>query len=138
MFGILVETPRMKELLTVITRLPSHYGDDTCSSYVRAGDFIFLAHHGGGQDSNDIVHQMTASFNSLGTTLQSAGASFDDIVQINLYLRNIEHFRAAQEVFHAYFRKEGFPARMTTTTSFVNPACLCMMDGVAYKPVNRA
>lgn len=34
----------------MITRLLTHCKDDTLSSCVIAGDFIFLAHHGGGQD----------------------------------------------------------------------------------------
>lgn len=34
----------------MIKPMSAHYGDDTCSSCVVAGDYIFLAHHGGGQD----------------------------------------------------------------------------------------
>lgn len=84
-------------------------GDDTCPSCVIAGDFIFLAHHVGGHESNDVVYQMEASFNSLGKTLESVGASFDDVVQINLYLKQIEDFSTARNVFYKYF-KNGFPA----------------------------
>lgn len=116
----------------MIKRMPKHYGDETCSSCVIAGDFIFLAHHAGGHESDDIVYQMEASFNSLGKTLKSVGASFDDLVQINLYLKNAEDFRKARDVFNKYF-KNGFPARMTTTTDFISPTCLCMLDGIAYK-----
>ena len=116
----------------MIKRMPTNCDDDTCSSCVIAGDFIFFAHHAGGFDSNDIVHQMEASFNSLGETLKSVGASFDDVVQINLYLKNIDDFRAARDVFYKFF-KNGSPARMTTTTDFVSPACLCMIDAIAYK-----
>lgn len=116
----------------MIKRMPTHCGDDTCSSCVIAGDFIFLAHHAGGFQSNNIVDQMEASFESLKKTLESAGASLDDMVQINLYLKNIEDFRPARDVFYKYF-KNGFPARMSTTTNFVDSACLCMLDGIAYK-----
>ena len=44
----------------MILKMPKHYGDDTCSSCVVAGDFIFLAHHGGGQDVQDIVQEILA------------------------------------------------------------------------------
>ena len=118
--------------IKVIKRMPTHCGDDTCSSCVIAGDFIFLAHHVGGFQSNNIVDQMEASFESLKKTLASAGASLDDMVQINLYLKNIEDFRPARDVFYRYF-KNGFPARMSTTTNFVDAACLCMLDGIAFK-----
>ncbi|MBI9012231.1 MAG: RidA family protein [Clostridiales bacterium] len=116
----------------MIKRMETNCGDDTCSSCVVAGDYIYLAHHAGGHDSDNIVYQMEASFESLGKTLQSVGASFDDIVQINLYLKNIDDFRSARDVFYKYF-KNGFPARMTSTTDFVSDDCLCMLDGVAYK-----
>ena len=115
----------------MIRRLPTHCGDETCASCVVAGDFIFLAHHAGGSDSDDIVHQMRACFSSMGATLQTVGASLDNIVQVNLYLRKMEDFRQARDVFHEFFT-DGFPARMTTTTQFLNPACLCMLDAVAY------
>ena len=41
----------------MIRRMPTHCGDETCSSCVVAGDYIFLAHHGGGQDKEDIIYQ---------------------------------------------------------------------------------
>ncbi|WP_246451900.1 RidA family protein [Alkalicella caledoniensis] len=106
--------------------------DDTCSSCVVAGDYIFLAHHSGGNDRNDIVYQMEATFNDLRETLESVGATLENMVQINLYLKNIEDFRKARDVFYKYF-ENGFPARMTTTTDFVTSTCLCMMDGIAYR-----
>ena len=120
----------------MMKRMPTHCGDDTCSSCVIAGDYIFLAHHAGGFESNDIAYQMEASFEGLKKTLESAGSSLDDVVQINLYLKKIGDFRSARDVFYKYF-KNGFPARMTTTTDFVDSACLCMLDGIAYKKQSK-
>lgn len=116
----------------MIKRMPTHYGDETCASCVVAGDYIFLAHHAGGHEKNDIVYQMEKSFESMAKTLESVSATLDDLVQINLYLKDINDFRAARDVFYKFF-KNGFPARMSTTTDFISPNCLCMMDGVAYK-----
>jgi 2-iminobutanoate/2-iminopropanoate deaminase len=65
-------------------------------------------------------------------TPESVGASLDDMVQIHLFLRDIEDFRPARDVFFKYF-ENGFPARMASTTDFVDSACLCMLDGIAYK-----
>jgi 2-iminobutanoate/2-iminopropanoate deaminase len=75
---------------------------------------------------------MKAAFDKLKRTLESVGASLDDMVQINLYLRDINDFRAARDVFFKYF-EDSFPARMASTTDFVDSACLCMLDGIAYK-----
>ena len=116
----------------MIKRMPTHCGDETCSSCVVAGNHIYLAHHGGGQEKEDIEYQMRKTFESMKKTLASVNATLDDVVQINLYLRDIKDFRLAADVFKEYF-KNGAPARMTTTTEFVGQTCLCQMDGIAYK-----
>lgn len=117
----------------MIKRMPTHCGDDTCASCVVAGDTIYLAHHAGGYDKSDIVHQTRTAFEKMKKTLASVGATFDDVVQINFYLKNIEDFREGADVFEEYF-KNGAPARMTITSEFVDPRCLCQIDGIAYKP----
>lgn len=53
-------------------------------SCVVADDYIFLAHHAGGHDKNDIVYQMRKTFESMNKALATVGASLDDMVQINL------------------------------------------------------
>jgi 2-iminobutanoate/2-iminopropanoate deaminase len=118
----------------MITRMSNHYGDDTCSAYAVAGGFIFLAIIREATNGQKSFLQMEESFKHLRSTLQAAGADLDDLVQINLYLKQIEHFSAARDVFRSYFDNEKFPVRMTNTTQFVNPSCLCMLDGIAYKP----
>jgi len=116
----------------MILRMPTHCGDETCPSCVVAGDFIFLAHHTGGHDSKDAAQQTRVTFQRLAETLESAGASLDDLVQINLYLKTMADFQKAQEVFPEFFQR-GCPARMTSTTEFFEPACRVMMDGIAYR-----
>ena len=118
----------------MLKKMPTHCGDDTCASCVVAGDFIFLAHHAGGFDKQDIAHQMRVTFESMKSTLASVGATLNDMVQINLYLKNLDDdFDQAREVFYEYFDKDNFPARMSSQTSFLDAECLCMIDGVAYK-----
>ena len=118
----------------MVKRMPTHCGDGTCPSCVVAGDFIYLAHHSGGHDRKDIVHQMRAVFENMRNTLSSVGATLNDMIQVNLYMRDLSEFRLARDVFYEYFDKDNFPARMSLTTDFIDPNCLCMMDGVAYKP----
>ena len=120
-----------------IKRMPTHCGDETCPSCVIAGDYIYLAHHAGGFDQRDIKHQMRAVFERVKNTLAQAGATLDDIVQINLYLYDLADFDGATEVFREYFNEGGFPARMTSTSKFLDAECLCMIDGVAYKPQEK-
>lgn len=115
----------------MIQRFPTHCGDTTCASAVRAGSTIYLAHHAGGFDKLDAAHQTREAFKSLEQTLAQAGASLHDMVQIHLYLRDLRDFPAARDVFVEVFGDES-PARMSSTTEFLCDECLVMMDGVAY------
>jgi len=117
----------------MLKKMPTHCGDETCSSCVVAGDFIFLAHHAGGFEKNDIAHQTRAAFESMKRTLAAIGATLEDMVQLNYYIRDTEDFDAGRNVFFEYF-PNGAPARMTVVTRFLDNACLCQIDGVAYKP----
>lgn len=116
----------------MINRYPTHCNDETCASCVQAGDFIFLSHHAGGFDKNDVAYQVRKTFEFMKKTLNKAGASLKDIVQINLYLKDIKDLRRACDVFHEFFGCE-VPARMTSTTDFFDDRCFCMMDAVVYK-----
>ena len=117
----------------MITRMPSHCGDETCPSAIISGDYIFLAHHATGHEKNDVVYQMELTLNGLEDTLKKCNATLGDVVQINLLLKDIKDFRKARDVFPKFF-KNGYPVRTAMTTDFVSPGCLCMVDAVAYKP----
>ena len=116
----------------MITRLPAHYGDDTCSSCVRAGDFLFLAHHGGSL-ADDLAQQTRETFQSMQHTLEKMGANLSDMVQITYYIKSTQDFRRGADVFREFF-PNGAPARMTVVTDFIDPDRLCQMDGIAYRP----
>ena len=117
-------------------RLPAHYGDETCAAAVVAGDHIFLSHHGGGFERGDAAHQTRAAFTSMRETLRSVGADITDLVQLNLYLKDVADFKAAREVFAEFFEPGRFPARTTLTSDFIDPRCLVQLDGVAYRREN--
>jgi 2-iminobutanoate/2-iminopropanoate deaminase len=117
----------------VITRMPSHCGDDTCPACGVAGEQIYLAHHAGGFEHDDVAHQLRCALQAAATTLATVDATLSDLVMLNLYLRDLDDFRAARDVFPEFF-PDGYPARMTLTTSFIDPRCRCMIDGIAYRP----
>ena len=117
----------------MIRRMPTHCGDETCPACVVAGDYIFLAHHAGGFERHDIAHQVRVCLEGMKQTLASAGATLDDLVQINFYIKDVEDFDEGRNVFSEYF-KNGAPARMTVVTRFLDDNCLCQLDGIAYKP----
>ena len=107
----------------------------TFSTYVQAGNFIFTSHQGG--HGEDVASQLEAAFQSLRDTLKAAGAGLDDVVKINLLLKNKEDFPQIKDVFRRIF-KNSFPARTTVITDFVTEGILVQIDAVAYQNTQTA
>ncbi len=100
------------------------------SSAVAAGDYVFLGHHrGAGTDFNQ---QFDNTFNKIIKTLGEFDLTLADLIKVNVHLKNIEDLPDMEKRFNNFFNKDHFPARMTTTTKFIDDDCLMMIDGVAY------
>ena len=78
-----------------------------------------------------VTEQTRTALRSLGDTLTNAGSSLADVVQVHLYLRSLDGAAAAWQVFGELFPDGAAPARTTTTTDFVDAACLVQLDAVA-------
>ena len=92
--------------------------------------------HRGRGDS--FAEQLENTFASLRKTLAEYTATLDDLVKINVWLKNIQDLPEMEKLFRSYFGKgtpgnDRFPARMTATTEFIDADCLLMIDGVAYR-----
>ena len=120
----------------MLQKTPGHYGDDTCAACVQAGDYLFLAHHGGGQDVDNLAHQTRAALESMAATLRQFGATLEDLVQVNYYIKDTADFRSGADVFREFF-PSGPPARTTVVTRFIGSSCLCQIDGIAYLPKSK-
>ncbi len=114
----------MKELRRTTT--PFSY-----SAAVEAGDFIFLGlHRGFGPDFNA---QFESIFGSIRLDLSKYGLDLADIVKVNVWLKHIKDLPEMEKRFCDYFEKDKYPARMTSTTEFIDKDCLIMIDGTAYR-----
>jgi 2-iminobutanoate/2-iminopropanoate deaminase len=108
------------------TRIPTPH---SYSSAVAAGGFVFLAlHRGRGADFGE---QLAATFEGLRKTLARFDLGLDALVKVNVWLRDIEDLPEMEQAFTRTFPKDGFPARMTATTEFIDGDCLVMIDGTA-------
>jgi 2-iminobutanoate/2-iminopropanoate deaminase len=110
-----------------ITRIPTPY---SYSSAVAAGDYVFLGLHRGFGDS--FSDQFESTFAYLKETLLKFGLTIENLVKVNVWLKNIKDLPEMEKLFQAHFEKDTFPARMTSTTEFIDADCLLMIDGVAY------
>ncbi|MER3547171.1 MAG: reactive intermediate/imine deaminase, partial [Rhodanobacteraceae bacterium] len=62
--------------------------------------------------AGNIEAQATRVFENLKAVLSAAGASFDDVVRVGIYMTDLANFAAVNEVMKRYFR-EPYPARST-------------------------
>lgn len=114
--------------MSPIKRIPTLY---SYSSAVVAGDCVFLGLHRGFGDS--FASQFESVFEHLERTLGELGLALADLVKVNVWLKNIHDLPEMERLFHHHFEKDAFPARMTSTTEFIDTDCLLMIDGIAYK-----
>ncbi|MGH8110324.1 MAG: RidA family protein, partial [Rhodanobacteraceae bacterium] len=88
------------------------------SQAVRTGNTLYLS----GQTPIDpatgeivaggIEAEATRVFENLKAVLAAAGASFEDVVRVAIYMADLGNFGAVNEVMKRYFR-EPYPARTT-------------------------
>ncbi|GGF75283.1 hypothetical protein GCM10010912_20580 [Paenibacillus albidus] len=116
----------------MVTRVTTAF---SYSSAVEVGDYVFIGFHRGFGES--LTEQIHSAFNHLQDTLQQLGASLEQVVKINVQLKNIGDLPEMEQVFADYFTDGEFPARMISTTEFIDRNCLLMIDGVAYHPRSR-
>jgi len=114
--------------MTEVKRIPTPF---SYSSAVAAGDFVFLGLHRGFGD--DFTAQLNDTFSNLKRTLAEFDLTLANLVKVNVWLKNIEDVRVYEQLFRNYFEKDKYPARMGSTTEFIDDDCLVMIDGIAYR-----
>ncbi|HEX7714061.1 MAG TPA: RidA family protein [Bacillota bacterium] len=101
------------------------------SAAVGAGDLVFLGLHRGFGDT--FPQQLAGTLESIRQTLGEFGLTLENLVKVNVWLKSIEDLPEMEKLFNHYFEKDHFPARMTSTTEFIDADCRLMIDGVAYR-----
>jgi 2-iminobutanoate/2-iminopropanoate deaminase len=102
----------------------------TYSSAVAAGDYVFLGLHRGSGDT--FSAQLKDAFTRLEETLKEVGLTLADLVKVHVWLKSIEDLPEMEQRFGDIFEDGHFPARMTSTTEFIDDDCLVMIEGTAY------
>lgn len=112
--------------------------DVPLSVAVRAGDMVFISgqvptNANGDIVSTDISEQTHQVFKNCQAALALAGASFDDVVKVGVYLTDTNNFAAMNAVYREYFPSSP-PARTTVGTPLARMGLLIEIDMVAYAP----
>ncbi len=113
--------------------------DVPLSPAVRAGDTVYISGQVPTNASGEIVgsnvsEQAEQVFQNCKASLALAGASFDDVVKVNVYLTDVNYFAAMNEVYKKHFPSSP-PARTTVGTPLAKLGLLIEIDMVAYAPL---
>jgi reactive intermediate/imine deaminase len=88
----------------------------TYSQAVRAGDTVYVSGQipldpaSGELINGDIEAQIRRVFENLQAIIEAAGATFANVVKLNVYLTDLKHFALVNQTMAQYFR-EPYPAR---------------------------
>ena len=92
---------------------PYSAGVDTSGTVYLAGQ-IALNHEGGGLVEGGIAEQTHQVMQNLQAVLAEAGLGFDDVVQTNVFLADVNDFAAMNEVYVSYLPEGAIPPARTT------------------------
>jgi 2-iminobutanoate/2-iminopropanoate deaminase len=99
----------------------------------RAGGLLFVAGQGpfdakGNMVGTTIAEQTRATLANVKAIVEAAGASLSDVVKVNVYLTDLAHFAAMNEVYASFF-PEPYPVRTTVQAGLLG--FLVEIDAVA-------
>ncbi|MBC7092300.1 MAG: RidA family protein [Nitrososphaeria archaeon] len=106
------------------------------SQAIKAGSFLFISGQGpidpktGKKVEGDIKEQTRQVLENIKGILEAAGLTLENVVKVNVYLKNMNDFPKMNEVYKEYFRLN-YPAR--TTVQAIPPADIDIeIDAIAY------
>ena len=107
------------------------------SAGVKSGRFVFVAgqvamdEQGQTVGVGDIGAQTRQVLTNVGKVLEAAGASFDDVVKVTVYVTELSNLPALQAVRPEFFR-EPYPASTLVEVSrLINPDWLVEIEAIA-------
>ena len=81
----------------------------------------------------DMRTQITQVFNNLTAVAKASGGSLADVVKLNIYLTDLDHFPLVNEVMSEFF-SQPYPARAAVGVSELPRASQVEMDAVLVLP----
>lgn len=104
------------------------------SQAIRIGNVVYLSGQIGLDSTTmemkrDIESQIHQVLQNLDAVAASAGGSLSDIVKLNIYLTDLNHFNLLNEITACYFTPP-YPARAAIGVSSLPRSALVEIDGV--------
>ena len=105
------------------------------SPAIQTRDFTYVAGMVGGAPDGSVAKgeiraQTRQVLVNIGLALDAAGLSFEHVVSTNVYLADIRHLEAMNEVYREYFPKD-FPARTVLESMLMGPDFIVEISAIA-------
>lgn len=95
--------------------------------------------HEDGRVEKDIREQTRAVIENIGVILREAGASLDDLLDLTVFLVDMEDYAGMNDVYNEYFNAEKGPSRTTVAVhQLPHPNLLIEIKAVAMRPGGEA
>lgn len=82
----------------------------------------------------DVEAQTRQVCENVKAAVEAAGGSLDDIVRVDVYVRNIEHFPIIHKVRRGYFKEPVPASTMVEVSKMVSPDYLIEISAIAVLP----
>jgi 2-iminobutanoate/2-iminopropanoate deaminase len=113
----------------------SHYTDGVVAGgWIWVSGMLALDATGVLVGGDDVVAQAERVHENIGAVLKKAGAGFEDVVKVTVYLRRIEDRAAVNTVRRRFFGESRPASTLVEVSAFVLPGALVEIDAVAKKP----
>jgi 2-iminobutanoate/2-iminopropanoate deaminase len=106
----------MEKSIVTTSKAPAPIGP--YSQAVKSGSFLFISGQiainpaTGNIEASDIAGETKQVMENLSAILQEAGLSFEHVIKTSIFLSDMSHFSAVNEVYGKYFTGN-YPARET-------------------------
>jgi len=116
----------------------SHYTDGVVADgWIWISGMLAVDAAGALIGGNDVVAQAERVHENIEAVLAKAGASFDDVVKVTVYLRRIGDRAAVNTVRRKFFGESRPASTLVEVSAFVLPDALVEIDAVARQPEGR-
>jgi 2-iminobutanoate/2-iminopropanoate deaminase len=126
------------ERLRLPEQLPepiSHYTDAVVADdWIWISWMLALDPTGALIGGDDVVTQAERVHENIKAVLEKAGAGFEDVVKITVYLLRIEDRAAVNTVRRKFFGESRPASTLVEVSAFVMPGALVEIDAVARRP----
>jgi len=82
----------------------------------------------------DVEEQTKQVCENIKAAVEAAGGTMDDIVRVDVYVRNMEHFEKIHKVRREYFKAPAPASTMVEITKMTSPEYLIEINAIAVLP----